>query len=89
MKKIFIALGNIPKDKLLHSFYGALIYIVISLYSNDVAFGVVVTIAALKEYMDSRGYGNVEPKDFLATILIPVLLYAKYILLVKGLIGWQ
>jgi hypothetical protein len=81
MEKIFIALGNIPKDKLLHCFYGALIYIVISLYSSDIAFGVVVAIAALKEYLDSKGFGNVELKDFLATIFIPLLLYAKFIFL--------
>ena len=86
MKKIFIALGNIPKDKLLHSFYGALIYIALSLYSNDVALAAVVVIAALKEYRDSKGYGNAELKDFLATILIPVLLYAKYIFLDRGFI---
>ncbi|HFU76169.1 MAG TPA: hypothetical protein ENK66_07980 [Arcobacter sp.] len=85
MKKIFIALGSIPKDKLLHSFYGALIFIVISLYSNNVALITVVVVAALKEYRDSKGYGNVELKDFLATILIPVMLYAKHIFLTRGL----
>lgn len=68
-------LSTIPKDKLLHSFYGCLIYAVVAYVSPWLAIGAVVLAAVGKEIYDSRGNGNVEVLDIIFTVGIPLLLF--------------
>ena len=74
-------LSKIPKDKLLHSFYGTLTYIIVSCFSNDVAMLSVIVLAVSKEVYDERKYGGFDWKDIVATIIIPILLYIQNIAL--------
>ena len=74
-------LSKIPKDKLLHSFYGALTYIIISFFSHDIAMLSVITLAVSKEVYDDKKYGGFDWKDIVATTVIPILLYIQNIAL--------
>ena len=47
-------LSKIPHDKLLHSFYGTLTYIIISFFSHDVAMLLVTILAVSKEVLDEK-----------------------------------
>ena len=70
-------LANIPHDKLLHSFYGVLIYLVAALVSPMFGIIAVVVIAVAKEVYDEIKYGGFDWKDIVATMLIPTLIYIK------------
>ena len=70
-------MADIPKDKLLHSFYGVLIYITMSLINLELALWAVVIIAMVKEFYDEYMYGKFDYVDILATIAIPYTLYLK------------
>ncbi len=68
-------LSKIPKDKLLHSFYGTLIYLPISYVDSSIALGVVAVVALSKEILDEKDYGGFDLVDIIATMLIPTLIY--------------
>ena len=72
-------LANIPHDKLLHSFYGTLIYICVSFVDSSFALLVVALIAIVKEVYDRVDYGKFDWKDIVATMFIPIILYIKEI----------
>ena len=77
MDILFKKLALIPNDKLLHSFYGTLIYLLLSLFSPIVAILTVIFVAIAKEVYDEIVYNGFDWKDIIATILIPMLLFAK------------
>lgn len=77
MDKIFKKLALIPNDKLLHSFYGTLIYIGFSFYNSLLAFAIVILIAFAKEIYDEVIYKGFSVTDILATTFIPLLLFIK------------
>lgn len=70
-------LSKIPKDKLLHSFYGTLIYLPISYVDSFIGLGIVAVIALSKEILDEKDYGGFDLSDIIATMLIPTLIYIK------------
>lgn len=77
MDTFFKKLALIPNDKLLHSFYGTVIYLLLSLFSPIVAILAVVFVAIAKEVYDEVKYKSFDIIDIIATILIPILLFAK------------
>ena len=70
-------MAKIPHDKLLHSFYGTVIYLLLSLFSPIVAILTVIFVAIAKEVYDEVKYKSFDLKDIIATILIPMLLFTK------------
>ena len=70
-------LSKIPKDKLLHSFYGVLIYLVAALVSPMFGVIAVVVIAIAKEVYDEIKYGGFDWKDIIATVAVPMVLFLK------------
>ena len=79
MEQFLSKLSNIQKDKLLHSFYGTLLFVMIP-YSSYIALSVVVFIAFAKEIYDEYKYKGFCWKDILYTIFIPTILFLKDIL---------
>lgn len=77
MDIFFKNLALIPKDKLLHSFYGTVIYLLLSLFSPIVAILTVIFVAIAKEVYDEIVYSGFDWKDIIATISIPMLLFTK------------
>lgn len=75
MNKVLSYLASIPHDKLLHSFYGTLIYLPISYVHSSIALGVVCVVAFSKEILDEKDYGGFDFSDIIATMLIPTLIY--------------
>lgn len=75
MSKVLNYLASIPYDKLLHSFYGTLIYLPISYVHSSIALGVVGVVAFSKEILDEKDYGGFDFSDIIATMLIPTLIY--------------
>ena len=73
-------LSKIPQDKLLHSFYGTLIYLLISYVDSSIALGVVAIVALSKEIYDEKEYGGFDWKDMVATVAIPTLFWMKEVL---------
>ncbi len=69
--KISSALGDIPKDKLLHFIAGFLIVAVCSLYEAlaPYAWNVATLVGFCKEWYDSRHDGNVDVWDLAATLI--------------------
>jgi len=82
MDIIFKKMAEIPKDKLLHSFYGTLIFVVLTIIGTQsiIAFSVVIVIAILKELYDEYTYGGFDIIDILFTIFIPALFLIKYLI---------
>jgi hypothetical protein len=80
MKKLLTILANIPKDKLLHSFYGTLVYALSLLINPVFAISATIFIAVAKEVYDEFAYGGFDFKDILFTVLIPALLFAVELL---------
>lgn len=70
-------MADIPKDKLLHSFYGVLIYLVAALVSPVFGVIAVVIIAIAKEVSDEIRYGGFDWKDIIATVAVPMVLFLK------------
>ena len=70
-------MADIPKDKLLHSFYGVLIYLVAALVSPMFGIIAVVVIAVAKEAYDEIRYGGFDWKDIIATVAVPMVLFLK------------
>lgn len=77
MDIFFKKLALIPKDKLLHSFYGTCIYILLSFANPLFAVLSVIVVAIAKEVYDEVKYKSFDFVDIIATILIPMLLFAK------------
>ena len=77
MDKIFKKLAQISHDKLLHSFYGTLIYVGVSLVDWVIALATVVVVAIAKEVWDEMRYGGFSVTDIVFTVAIPVLLFIK------------
>ena len=77
MDKLVELMADIPKDKLLHSFYGVLIYLVAALVSPMFGIIAVVVIAIAKEVSDEIRYGGFDWKDIVATVAIPMVLFLK------------
>lgn len=75
MVSLFDKLGNIPKDKLLHSFYGTLVYAIVALVDVTLAFGVTVLVAISKEVYDFRVNGEFSLMDIGATIALSLILW--------------
>lgn len=75
-------MNSIPKDKLLHSFYGTLIYSTTSMIDPSIAIATVIIIAISKEIYDNlSNKGTPELMDIVATIAIPLILFIgdKYV----------
>ena len=70
-------MADIPKDKLLHSFYGVLIYLVAALVSPMFGVIAVVVIAVAKEVYDEIKYGGFDWVDIVATVAIPMVLFLR------------
>ena len=70
-------MGDIPKDKLLHNFYGVLIYLVAALVNPMFGILAVIVIAITKEVYDEIKYGGFDWVDIVATVAIPVALFLK------------
>ena len=77
MSKVLNYLASIPHDKLLHSFYGVLIYLVAAVVSPMFGVIAVVVIAIAKEIYDEFIYGGFDWKDIIATVGIPMVLFLK------------
>ena len=77
MGKLIQLMADIPKDKLLHSFYGVLIYLVAVLVSPMFGIIAVVVIAVAKEAYDEIRYGGFDWKDIIATVAVPMVLFLK------------
>lgn len=72
----FKLFAKVPHDKAMHCIGGTLIFIAGNLTISPEAGLLLCAIAAVgKEVLDSTGYGNVDWKDALATI-------------VGGVMGW-
>ena len=70
-------MADIPKDKLLHSFYGVLIYLVAVLASPMFGIIAVVIVAVAKEVYDEIKYGGFDWGDIVATVAIPMVLFLR------------
>ena len=77
MDKLVQLMADIPKDKLLHSFYGVLIYLVAALVSPMFGAIAVVVIAIAKEVYDEIKYGGFDWVDIVATVAIPMVLFLR------------
>lgn len=69
-------MSRITKDKLLHSFYGTIVFTLCLLVTDKLmmSLGVVFVIAIMKEVYDELVYGGFDWKDIGFTILVPILL---------------
>lgn len=75
MDTFFKKLALIPNDKLLHSFYGTLVYAIIALVDVTLAFGITVLVAISKEVYDFRVKGEFSLMDMGATIGLALVLW--------------
>lgn len=80
MEKILEVMKNIPNDKLLHSFYGVLIYLIVSCVNPYAAIGIVIIVAIGKEVYDEYKYKGFDWKDIVATVLLPIGLFISDII---------
>lgn len=75
MAEIFKRLAQIPHDKLLHSFYGTLMYSLLVFVSTPLLSLILVTcVAVAKEVYDEVTYGGFSPADIGFTVLVPCVL---------------
>lgn len=75
MEKVIRIMSSIEHDKLLHSFYGTLLFaLMLVVVQVWIAFGVVVVVAIVKEVYDQWKYKGADWKDVVATVLVPLLL---------------
>lgn len=58
---------QLPADKTGHLIAGLVVFCIFGLFSPFIGLCAAVVVGAAKEYWDSRGRGNVEFLDFLAT----------------------
>lgn len=75
IKEIFKVVCSIERDKLLHSFYGTLLFSILLIwFSSFYVLSIVVVCALVKEVYDEYTYGGFDWKDIIFTILIPFIL---------------
>ena len=77
MDKLVELMADISKDKLLHSFYGVLIYLVAALVSPMFGILAVIVAAIAKEVYDEIKYGGSDWVDIAATVGIPTVLFLR------------
>lgn len=77
MDKLIQLMITIPKDKLLHSFYGVLVYLIAALVSPMFGIIAVVVLAVAKEVYDEIKYGGFDWVDIVATVAVPMALFLK------------
>lgn len=70
-------LASIPKDKLLHSFYGTLLYALLSVISPVFALWCVISAAIAREVWNESGFDLL---DIGATVTVATLLYIGVII---------
>ena len=58
---------QLPADKAGHLIAGLVVFCIFGLFSPIIGLCAAVVVGAAKEYWDSRGHGNVEFLDFVAT----------------------
>lgn len=75
MVSFFKKLSSIPNDKLLHSFYGTLVYAVVSLIDCTLALCVTLLVAVSKEMYDFRLNGKFSFTDIVATVGLALVLW--------------
>lgn len=75
MVSFFKRLSNIPTDKLLHSFYGTLVYALVSLVDFTLALWITLLVAVSKEVYDFKVKGKFSFADIVATIGIALVLW--------------
>lgn len=71
-------MATVPKDKLLHSFYGTLIYTIIAFFNAETALISVLLCAIGKEAYDQYQYSGFDIYDIGFTVVIPALLYLSH-----------
>ena len=75
MEKIIKIMSSIEHDKLLHSFYGKIVFaLMLVVVQVWIAFGVVVVVAIMKEVYDQWKYKGADWKDIVATVVVPLAL---------------
>ena len=80
-KKLFSILPTWVKklkhaDKIAHAIYGTLFYLLVSLFLyNELALFLTFALAVGVEIYDKYRSGKADALDFLATILIPTIIY--------------
>lgn len=63
-------------DKIAHAIYGTLFYLLVSLFLyNELALFLTFALAVGVEIYDKYRSGKADALDFLATILIPTIIY--------------
>jgi len=77
MHKILRYLASIPHDKLLHSFYGILIYVAAALINPMFGILAAIVAAVAKELYDEVRYGGFDWVDIVATVGIPMILFLR------------
>lgn len=75
MDKLIETLSRIPQDKLLHSFYGVLVYSVVAILDVGLAMWAVVVVALTKEVWDEYKYSRFDWIDIVATVALPLALF--------------
>lgn len=74
LQKLFDLLSKIQHDKLLHGFYGMVVFVLVVGLIGCVNAALVVTgVALLKEVLDIKGSGF-DVKDIVATVGLPWVL---------------
>lgn len=78
IKRILDFLSKIPNDKLLHSFYGTLVFVVsYYIFYIEIALAIVIVVAFVKEVLDIW-LSKFCYKDFIYTIIFPCLIYGAH-----------
>lgn len=75
MVSFFKKLSSIPNDKLLHSFYGTLIYALVSLVDFTLALWITLLVAVSKEVYDFSINGKFSFVDIIATVGLALVLW--------------
>lgn len=75
MEKIIQKLASIRTDRLLHSFYGTLVFALLAFIDADLAMIGVVAIAVGKEVYDRYWGSGFDWIDVVYTVMVPVVLY--------------
>ncbi len=75
MVSIFNKLSSIPKDKLLHSFYGTLVYAIVSLVDCTLALCITLLVAVSKEAYDFIVNRRFSFVDIIATVGLTLVLW--------------
>lgn len=76
MEEIIRKISLLPKDKLLHSFYGTLLFIIVGYINLELSLLFVFVVAFLREILNDSGFSIL---DILATVFIPILIYGLLI----------